>query len=55
MTPHYAVFFLSPLLMDFRKFWGGVSVMESLSWLPELGSTILIGARGIPKEPAFET
>jgi len=53
VTPDHAVFFLSPLLMDFGKFWGGVSVMESLCWQPELGSRILIAPRG-PKEEAFE-
>jgi all-trans-8'-apo-beta-carotenal 15,15'-oxygenase len=53
VTPQSVVFFLSPLLMDFGKFWGGVSVMESLSWQPELGSRILIAPRE-SKEPAFE-
>jgi len=46
-------FFLSPLLMDFGKFWGGVSVMESLCWQPDLGSRILVSERE-SKEPAFE-
>jgi all-trans-8'-apo-beta-carotenal 15,15'-oxygenase len=45
VTPNHVVFFLSPLLMDFATFWGGASVMESLSWQPELGSRILIAAR----------
>jgi all-trans-8'-apo-beta-carotenal 15,15'-oxygenase len=45
VTPEHVVFFLSPLLMDFGKFWGGVSVMESLCWQPELGSRILIAPR----------
>jgi len=53
VTPEHVVFFLSPLLMDFGKFWGGVSVMESLSWQPELGSRILIASRGAKAE-AFE-
>ena len=51
VTPNRVVFFLSPLLMDFTKFWGGVSVMESLSWQPELGSRILVTGR----EPNCET
>jgi all-trans-8'-apo-beta-carotenal 15,15'-oxygenase len=35
-TPHRAVCFLSPLLMNFQRFWDeGASVMESLSWEPE--------------------
>src|SRR5712671_1050872 len=45
VTQQHVVFFLSPLLMDFGKFWSGVSVMESLSWQPELGSRILIAPR----------
>src|SRR5262249_12750779 len=53
ITPRHVVFFLSPLLMDFSKFWGGVSVMESLSWQPELCSRILIPPRE-SKEAAFE-
>jgi carotenoid cleavage dioxygenase-like enzyme len=53
VTPNHVVFFLSPLLMDFGKFWGGVSVMESLCWQPELGSRILVSDRE-SKEPAFE-
>ncbi|MBK9167256.1 MAG: carotenoid oxygenase family protein [Bryobacterales bacterium] len=45
LTPSFAVFYLSPLLMDFQKFWGGVSVMESLRWEPESGSRILVAPR----------
>ena len=41
----HVIFYLDPLIMDFGKFWGGVSVMESLSWQPELGSRILVMAR----------
>jgi len=45
-TPRHVVFFLSPMLMKFERFWNeGASVMESLSWEPELGSRILIAAR----------
>ena len=53
VTPEHVIFFLSPLLMDFGKFWGGVSVMESLCWQPELGSRILIAPREAKAE-AFE-
>ena len=53
ITPHHVVFYLSPLLMDFGKFWGGVSVMESLCWQPELGSRILVTTRE-PKGESFE-
>ena len=46
ITPTRAVFFLSPLIMDFARFWGGgVSVMDSLDWKPELGSSILVTPR----------
>jgi all-trans-8'-apo-beta-carotenal 15,15'-oxygenase len=55
ITPNYAVFHLSPLIMDFSKFWGEhLSVMESLSWQPEKGSRILIMPRESKKETAFE-
>jgi all-trans-8'-apo-beta-carotenal 15,15'-oxygenase len=47
------VFFLSPFLMKFERFWSDrVSVMESLSWEPELGSRILVTPRlGCEAEP----
>jgi len=55
VTPNYAVFFLSPLFMDFSKFWGEHrSVMESLSWEPDKGSRILIMPRESKTEQAFE-
>lgn len=45
-TPNYVAFFLSPLLMDFQRFWGEeISVMESLNWEPDKGSRILIAPR----------
>jgi all-trans-8'-apo-beta-carotenal 15,15'-oxygenase len=46
ITRHHAVFFLSPLLMNFQRFWEeGRSVMESLSWEPDRRSSILITPR----------
>ena len=45
ITPRHAVFFLSPLLMDFGEFWRGASVMEALSWEPERGSSIMVAPR----------
>jgi all-trans-8'-apo-beta-carotenal 15,15'-oxygenase len=43
LSARHAVFFLSPLLMDFERFWReGASVMESLRWEPERGSRLLI-------------
>ena len=42
-TPSSYVFFLSPLLMDFERFHrDSVSVVESLKWEPERGSSILV-------------
>jgi all-trans-8'-apo-beta-carotenal 15,15'-oxygenase len=53
-TPNYVAFFLSPLLMDFRRFWSEeISVMESLSWEPEKGSRILIAPRESKNLEAF--
>jgi all-trans-8'-apo-beta-carotenal 15,15'-oxygenase len=50
-TPNFVAFFLSPLLMDFQRFWSEeISVMESLQWKPETGSRILIAPR-IAKTP----
>ena len=54
LSAKHCVFFLSPLLMDFDRFWGdGVSIMESLRWEPERGSRMLIAPRGAKKEAAF--
>jgi len=52
-TPHRVLFFLSPFLMNFERFSkGGASVMESLSWQPELGSHIFVAPRaGSQSEP----
>ncbi len=54
LSSNYAVFYLSPLVMDFEKFWGDyVSVMESLKWEPERGSKILVAPRESRDEQAF--
>ena len=46
LSARHAVFFLSPLIMDFGKFLQqGASVMESLRWEPERGSYLLIVPR----------
>ena len=46
ITPNYAIFYLSPLLMDFGRFWNDkLSVMESLVWEPHRGSQILVTPR----------
>jgi all-trans-8'-apo-beta-carotenal 15,15'-oxygenase len=53
-TPNYVAFYLSPLLMDFRRFWSEeISVMESLSWEPDKGSRILIAPRSSKSVEAF--
>ena len=46
ITSRFAVFFLSPLELDFSRFWGeGLSVMEALTWRPEKVSTIFVVPR----------
>ena len=53
-TAGHFVFYLSPLLMDFRRFWAeDLSVMESLSWEPEKGSRLFIVPRQSKTEPPF--
>jgi len=53
-TPNHVQFFLSPLLMKFERFWQErISVMESLSWEPELGSRILVVPRTGNSDGAF--
>jgi all-trans-8'-apo-beta-carotenal 15,15'-oxygenase len=55
ITRNHVVFHLSPLIMDFSKFWGEhVSVMESLRWEPEKGSRLLIAPRLTGGGAAFE-
>jgi all-trans-8'-apo-beta-carotenal 15,15'-oxygenase len=54
LAARHCVFFLSPLLMDFERFWSeGVSVLESLRWEPERGSRILVAPRGAKAVQAF--
>jgi all-trans-8'-apo-beta-carotenal 15,15'-oxygenase len=46
ITPRYAVFYVSPYLLDVTSLLGeGRTTMESLRWRPELGSRILVVAR----------
>jgi len=53
-TPNYVAFYLSPLIMDFQRFWSEeISVMESLKWEPEKGSRILIAPRSAKTPEAF--
>ncbi len=54
LSPHYALFYLSPLVMDFERFWAdGVSVMESLRWEPERGAILLVVPRHGKDEQPF--
>ncbi len=54
-TANWTCFFLSPLLMNFPKFWNErVSVMESLTWEPEKGSRILLVPRQARDAAAIE-
>jgi all-trans-8'-apo-beta-carotenal 15,15'-oxygenase len=54
ITSRHVVFFLSPLIMDFERFWSGrVSVMDSLRWEPERGSRIYVVPRESKTEEAF--
>lgn len=53
-TANLAVFYLSPLLMDFGKFvTQEISVMESLAWAPERGARIMIAPRKSKDVSAF--
>jgi all-trans-8'-apo-beta-carotenal 15,15'-oxygenase len=46
LSERFALFFLSPLEMDFELFWRkGASVMESLAWRPEKGGYIYVVPR----------
>lgn len=53
-TANRVVFYLSPLLMDFERFFSdNVSVMESLNWQPEKGARLLVAPRSDKTIPAF--
>jgi all-trans-8'-apo-beta-carotenal 15,15'-oxygenase len=46
ITPRYAVFYVSPYLLDVGALLGaGQTTMESLRWRPELGSRIVVVGR----------
>ncbi|HYK91676.1 MAG TPA: carotenoid oxygenase family protein [Acidobacteriota bacterium] len=54
LSRHYVVFYLSPLIMDFNRFWGEhLSVIESLRWDASLGSKLLVAPRESRAEGAF--
>jgi all-trans-8'-apo-beta-carotenal 15,15'-oxygenase len=50
-TRRHAVFFLSPLTLDFNRFLAGASIMESLAWQPERGSRMLLLPRAKGEKP----
>jgi all-trans-8'-apo-beta-carotenal 15,15'-oxygenase len=53
-TSQHVVFFLSPLVMNFERFWSDrVSVMDSLEWKPEKGSRIYVVPRASKTEEPF--
>ncbi len=55
LSQEHVVFFLSPLVMDFERFWDqDLSVMESLSWQPQKGSRILVLPRNSRPDEAFQ-
>src|SRR5215471_1297102 len=45
LTERHAVFHLDPYLLDAAAIAGGRTVMEALSWRPELGTRILVMSR----------
>ncbi|MFN0167332.1 MAG: carotenoid oxygenase family protein, partial [Bryobacteraceae bacterium] len=54
-TANWVCFYLSPLLMNFPKFWSDrVSVQEALTWEPEKGSRILLVPRSSKDVAAIE-
>ncbi len=45
LSAHFAVFYLSPYLLDTVRFIEGSSLMDSLEWRPDIGSRLLILSR----------
>ena len=53
LSRRYAVFYLAPYLLDMSRFANdGATLMESLSWQPELGSKLLVVSRETGEEVA---
>ena len=51
-TRRHAVFFLSPLTLDFNRFLkDGASIMDALAWQPERGSRMLLLPRARGEKP----
>ncbi len=45
LSPNFSVFYLSPHLLAMEKLLGGSTLLEALSWEPELGSRMVIARR----------
>jgi all-trans-8'-apo-beta-carotenal 15,15'-oxygenase len=45
LGPAHAAFYITPYLLDMTRLRAGGSVMDALSWRPELGSRVLLVAR----------
>ena len=46
LSPRYAVFYVNPYLLDMRRLMEeGATVLDCLSWRPELGSSLLVVER----------
>jgi carotenoid cleavage dioxygenase-like enzyme len=45
LSPTYAIFWVSPYVLDFAAMRDGASVLDALEWCPELGSRLLVAAR----------
>ena len=53
LSPEYAVFYLSPYLLDMRALvLGGRTLLDSLHWEPERGSRLLVVSRETGREVA---
>ena len=53
LTPRFAVFYVNPYLLDMAPLMsGGATVLDCLSWRPELGSSLLVVARATGEEVA---
>jgi all-trans-8'-apo-beta-carotenal 15,15'-oxygenase len=50
LSPSYAVFHVSPYVLDMSAIRNGATVLRALSWQPELGSRIVLVARATGKQ-----
>lgn len=52
LSQSYAVFYLSPYVMDMQAMMGGATLMEALKWEPERGNCLLVAGRDDGEEKA---